>query len=183
VFFFEKKIFNLWFIRIYNMTLKKRTTSFKLIYNFLGKRWYLNLIYNRYIAEVSFFLGYSQTFILLDKGFFEAPTLLTVRYIGDLSKFLTVRFYRYFYFGELLLFFFLIYSYFNFAFFLNFDIIFEIIFPQVFSFLKDTFFSVFFFAVPRKKRTKKTFFINKIIKKCSLSALYIHVKTKIKFKI
>jgi hypothetical protein len=168
---------------MYNISVQKKQSVFKLLYNFLGKRWYLNLIYNRYIAEASFFLGYYHTFLVLDKGFFEAPTLLSVRYIGDISKFLSVRFYRYFYFGELLLYFFLIYSFFYFSFFLNFDIIFEIIFPQVFSFLEESFFSFFFFAVPRKKRTKKTFFFNKVIKKCSLSALYIHFKIKTKIKI
>ena len=152
VLFFEIKSVNLLFIHAYKNTLKKKKSYFKLIYIFLGKRWYLNLIYNRYLASVFFYLGYYYTFILLDKGFFEAPTLLSVRYIGDISKFLSVKFYRYFYFGELLLFFFLIYSFFYLVFLLNFDIIFEIVFPQVFSFLEKYFFSVFFFAVPRKKK-------------------------------
>ena len=77
------------------------SSIFKLIYNFLGKRWYLNLFYNRYIASVSFVLGYNSTFILLDKGFFEAPSLLSIRFIGDISKFLSSNFYRYFYFSEM----------------------------------------------------------------------------------
>ena len=178
VFFFEKKSFNLWFLKLYNISSKTSVPYFKFFYNFLGKRWYLNLIYNRYIASISFFLGYFHTFILLDKGFFEAPTLICVRYIGDISKILNVKIYRYFYFSELLLYIFLIYFFIYLNFFLNFDIIFEILFPQVFLIIKKCFFSILFFAVPRKKRTKKTFFYNKIVKKCSLRAIYIYFKTK-----
>lgn len=174
VFFFKKKTFNLWFINLYKSYNVQKNSNFKRIYNFLGKRWYLNLFYNRYIASLSFVLGYKSTFILLDKGFFEGPSLLSIRYIGDISKFLSLKFYRYFYFGELLLFFFLIYSFFFLFFFLDFGLIIEIAFPRFFSFLKETFFSFFFLAVPKKrKRTKKLPKLSNISKIHSLCALYL----------
>lgn len=178
VFFLEKKSFNLWFISLYSSSNLKKESFFKLIYNFLGKRWYINLFYNRYIASLSFLIGYNSTFILLDKGFFEAPSLLSIRYIGDISKFLSLKFYRYFYFGELLLYFFLIYSFFFFFFFIDLSLIFEIIFPSIFSFLDYVFISFFFLAVPKKrKRTKKLPKLVSIIKTKTLSAIYIIKKS------
>lgn len=100
IIFFEKKNFNLWFIKIYNFDSKNYTSFFKLIYNFLAKRWYINLIYNRYLASFSFFLGYNYTFILLDKGLFEAPTLLSVRAISSISEFLNQNFIDIFFLGN-----------------------------------------------------------------------------------
>ena len=174
-FFFKKKEFNLWFINMYKGSSVFSASVFKLIYNFLGKRWYLNLFYNRYIASVSFVLGYNSTFILLDKGFFEAPSLLSIRFIGDISKFLSSNFYRYFYFSEMLLYFFLTYSFFFFFFFFVFFFFFEIFFPNIFSFLEESFLSIFFFAVPKKrKRTKKLPKLKNIIKSNSLSAIYLN---------
>ena len=43
------------------------------------------------VSSVSFVLGYNSTFILLDKGFFEAPSLLSIRFIGDISKWLIIN--------------------------------------------------------------------------------------------
>ena len=180
----KKKEFNLWFINLYKGSSAYTASSFKLIYNFLGKRWYLNLFYNRYVASVSFFLGYHSTFILLDKGFFEAPSLLSIRFIGDISKFLSLKFYRFFYFGEMLLYFFLIYSLFFFCFFLDFSLFFEIFFPNVFSFLEESFFSFFFLAVPKKrKRIKKLPHLKTIVKGKSLSAIYLNfIESKVNTK-
>merc|ERR1712110_335597 len=145
------------FINMYKGSFANSASTLKLIYNFLGKRWYLNLFYNRYIASVSFVLGYNSTFILLDKGFFEAPSLLSIRFIGDISKFLSLKFYRYFYFSEMLLYFFLTYTFFFFCFFLDFSLFFEIFFPNIFSFLEESFWSIFFFAVPKKEKEQKNY--------------------------
>ena len=158
--FYENKAYNFLFINLY------KSLIFKKIYNFLGKRWYLNLFYNRYIASSSFFLGYYSTFLLLDKGFFEAPTFLSARYLGDISQFLSIKFYRYFYFGELLLYFFFIYSLFFIFFFIDTGLIIELSFKKIFSFLENTFFSLFFFAVPKKRsRTKKVIKLKNTLKK------------------
>lgn len=81
------KFLNLWFFNYYNqITFKLKTfklfqldlgfnfvknVHFRLLrffYIFIAKRWYINLVYNRYIASLGFYLGYNDTFILLDKG-------------------------------------------------------------------------------------------------------------------
>lgn len=100
---------------------------------FLGKRWFLNISYNRYLASLSFSLGYSTTFILLDKGFFELPTFISTRFFSSVNKLLSNNIYRQFYFSELL--FYLIIMLVSFIFF-NFSKIILI---------------VIFFAVPKKK--------------------------------
>ena len=167
------------FIYLYKPSLNYKTSIFRFIYNFFGKRWFINLIYNRYMASLCFFLGYRSTFVLLDKGFFEGPSLLSIRFIGDISKFLTKKFYRFFFFGELLLYLFLVYSFFYFIFFLDFSIVLEIIFPKFFSFLETIFFSFFFFAVPRKrKRTKKIPLLVNLKKNKSLCALFMDIMKK-----
>ena len=176
IFFYQKKLFNLWFINLYNKKISKKASIFKLVYNFFGKRWFINLFYNRYIATVCFYLGYNETFLLLDKGFFEGPSLLSIRYISDISMFLTKRLYNFFFFGELLIYLFLVYAGFYFIFFLDLDIFLDSIFPKFNLFLDSFFISFFFFAVPKKrKRTKKVPKLSSITTKLSLRAIYINI--------
>lgn len=96
-------------------------------------------MYNRYIASISFFFGYYYTFILLDKGFFEMPTFLLTRYITKLTVFFSINFYRYFFFGELLLILFSFSLYFFLNFFLNFIFFLEILLSNFISFLELSF--------------------------------------------
>ena len=159
------KEFNLFFLSIYLKTNKFFSISFfKYLYLFLGKRWFLNLAYNRYGASVVFFLGYSETFLLLDKGFFEGISLLSVRSLSLLANNFSVKFYRSFYFGEFLLYFFLTYIYFfcfiylDLVYFLSF---FYSSFDFKFNELTNKYF-FFFFAVPRKKR--RTTFSKRLMK-------------------
>lgn len=114
--FINFKKFNLWFLNLFKSNsftipgvtrLKSFPNLFRYGYIFLAKRWYINLMYNRYGASVAFFLGYTQTFILLDKGFFEGISLVSTRLSVRSSKFLVLTFYRTFYFGEILVFLFL----------------------------------------------------------------------------
>ena len=178
--FFETKFFKFLFIYLYKLKLfnNKKNHFFKMIYNFLAKRWYLNLFYNRYLASLSFFLGYNNTFILLDKGFFEGPSLLIIRYISDISKVLILNFYRHFYFGELLLYMFLIYFFYLSIFILDLSFIF---FKDSVVFLNLLF---FFLAVPKKKitkkkkKTKKNIYEQGIEKKCSLTIFKCLIKNR-----
>ena len=72
-------------------------------------------------------------------------------------------------------FFFFTFFFFFFFFFLDFSLFFEIFFPNIFSFLEESFLSIFFFAVPKKrKRTKKLPKLKNIIKSNSLSAIYLN---------
>ena len=108
-FMIDTKGLNLLFFSLY----KEKNNKFffvKSIYNFLGKRWYLNLMYNKYIVLSSFYFGYAQTFILLDKGFFEFISLISARKFGKLSEKLSFNFYRTYYLGEIFIYFFIIYS-------------------------------------------------------------------------
>lgn len=114
-------------------------------YLFFSKRWYINLFYNRYLAYPVLFLGYTETFLILDKGFFEGISLLTIRFIDKVSKILIKNFYMNFFFGETLFILFLLY-----IIFFNFINIFI-----YFSFLEDFNCVFFLLAVPRKKIRKK----------------------------
>lgn len=117
VFFLNINFFNQFFIYLYNTKVgfKNNSTNitlFKNMYIFFGKRWYINLMYNKYVASLGFFLGYHETFLLLDKGFFEGISLVTVRQISAISSYLSNNFYRTFYFGEVLGYLFLTYFFF-----------------------------------------------------------------------
>ncbi len=84
---FDIKFLNFWFFYYYNMisfkfktfnlskldlgfnkSIKLNINILRFFYIFIAKRWYINLIYNRYVASLGFYLGYNDTFILLDKG-------------------------------------------------------------------------------------------------------------------
>jgi len=111
-YFHNLKKFNYFFFKLYNHTILIKTNElnfFKYLYLFFAKRWYINLIYNRYVAKIFFLLGYHHTFLILDKGFFEGIYLIFVRKSILMSKFLLFYFYKNFYFGELLLYFWLNY--------------------------------------------------------------------------
>ena len=206
IFFYNSKEFNYWFINLFfnneQITIyyfKKGFISkklinlkfFRLFYIFFGKRWYINLIYNRYLASLSFFLGYSETFILLDKGFFEGVSLLSIRKINKLTSFLSLYFYRNFYFGEMLLYVFLLYfTFFYLFYFLIFGNFLENFFNQIYITLINSFwfFSIYFlikvnfsefYAVPkkRKRRTK----IKKLISLCQKKVFSQFISSKIFF--
>ena len=76
----------------------------KLVYFFLSKRWFLNTMYNRFLVQTKFVLGYSITFILLDKGFFELPLFLSIRFLSNFTKILSSKLYRQFSISDLLIF-------------------------------------------------------------------------------
>jgi len=57
------------------------------IYNFLNKKWYIDKIYNEFIIQHVLSVGYTQTYKVQDRGFFEilGPTGLTTA-IYDLAR-------------------------------------------------------------------------------------------------
>jgi hypothetical protein len=62
----------------------------------------------------------------------------------------------------------------------------ENIFPDLYDFIKYSFFTIFFFAVPRKKNSKKTIFYKKKIKRLnlnnfSLNKIHLTLNSKNKF--
>ena len=161
--FFYKSEINLWFFYLFFRKNKYvKMNFFKVFYIFFGKRWYINLIYNRYFASVSFFLGYYETFVLLDKGFFEGISLINVRNIYKISSFLSFNLYRNFYFGEILFVLFILYSsiFFLFDFFFCFEFLIEKSYLIWFSifFRYTLIFNFFFLACPRKRNRGKSLF-------------------------
>ena len=107
IYFLYYRDFNLLFLKLYqNKTSLYQwnhdSTLLKSIYFFLAKRWYINLIYNRYLTKFLFFIGYYHTFVTLDKGFFEGIYLIIVRQTILMSSFLLFYLYQNFYFGEFL---------------------------------------------------------------------------------
>jgi proton-translocating NADH-quinone oxidoreductase chain L len=149
------KDFNSWFIFNYKYFF------FKNIYIFLGKRWYLNLMYNRYGASVAFFLGYHETFVLLDKGFFEGISLISIRSLTTLTELLSLKYYRFFFLGEILLYFFLTYLSLFIFIYIDLSYFIEILAVSLdfkLISLSNSYF-IIFLATPRKKvRTRKNFF-------------------------
>ena len=145
--FIFRESYNLWFFYLYF------TKIFRYFYVFFGKRWYINLIYNRYLAFPVLWVGYNETFLLLDKGFFEGISLLSIRRVSDFSFFI-IKFSRIYYFGEILISLFLVYLFAN-----GFIILFlfsefenELLVFLVKNFKFICFF--FFMATPRKRNRK-----------------------------
>jgi len=71
-----KKRFNLLFYYFYNGSAKLVNGTYndsilKNVYFFFSKKWFINYIYNSYITQLVFFLGYSFTFKIMDKGYLE----------------------------------------------------------------------------------------------------------------
>ena len=67
---FKFKTFNLSKLDLgFNKSIKLNLNILRFFYIFIAKRWYINLIYNRYVASLGFYLGYNDTFILLDIAF------------------------------------------------------------------------------------------------------------------
>lgn len=146
------ELYNLWFFYLFSIK------NFRYFYVFLGKRWYINLIYNRYIASPILWLGYHETFLLLDKGFFEGISLLSIRRVSDISC-LIIKFSRIYYFGEILISLFLVYLLTNGFIILCLFSDFEDELLDFFSykilvnFFKFSFF--FFMATPRKRNRNR----------------------------
>lgn len=197
-FFYNNNVFNKWFLHLLSINSKERKNFnlLRIFYIFFSKRWYINLVYNRYAASLGFYLGFHETFIILDKGFFEGVSLLSVRRINKVTSFLLLYFYRNFYFGEVLLYIFLLYfSYFILFYFSLFEESLEFLmlklnltssfsFFQIFNFFKiDKSFPIFF-AVPKKRnRTqlgKKLLKVcyKKIMSKKNLTVKYFLIKIK-----
>ena len=198
IFFYKNKQFNFWFINLYSKTKDINLNFFRLFYIFFSKRWYINLIYNRYLAEIGFFLGYSETFILLDKGFFEGISLLSIRKINKVTSFLSLIFYRNYFFGEMLVYLFLLYiTFFYLFYFFMFRDFCEVFFYELYDILSIFFFNIYIYfnkinnftfgyAVPKKKVRKSK--INKLFFSCrqkvflpmSDKIFYVFSKKKVK---
>ena len=65
----------------------KQTKSFKLIYNFLNRKWYFDRVYNQFLGQNSLSLGYHHTYKDIDRGIIEVfgPFGIT-RSIKDISS-------------------------------------------------------------------------------------------------
>ena len=152
----------------------------KFFYSFLGNRWFINLIYNRYVTSFFFFLGYYDTFVLLDKGFLEASTLISVRRLVNLFNFFSLTFYRFFFFGELFGYIFFSFILIYFLSFINFFeelIIFSDNFLDRFMYKLDYYFAfLFFFAVPRKKTRVKVTNYKKLFRFNKLNSFLVFTK-------
>jgi NADH-ubiquinone oxidoreductase chain 5 len=146
-----KKRFNLLFYSFYMGTLESLNTNYydsvlKNVYFFFSKKWFINYIYNSYITQLVFFLGYSFTFKIMDKGYLEFFSFFFfIKNNNFLTNFLNYKLYKFNYFEEIL--FLIVLTFFiYFYFFLN-----------IISYNNILFF--FFLAVPKKRKSIKSFFI------------------------
>lgn len=154
--FQQKYILN--YIRVIpgSINLTMSSKIFKILNLFLGKRWFLNLGYNRFLATPSFFLGYHITFILLDKGIFELPILISTRVFSKLTNFLSSKLYRNFFFTELLFYLVILLISFN---FLNLVL------------------GCNYYAVPKKKKNKISY--GSILKKNNRTKIKFFIKINV----
>merc|ERR1712188_61363 len=111
--------------------------------------------------------------ILLDKGFLEASTLISVRRLVNLFNFFSLTFYRFYFFGEL-------FGYIFFSFTLVYCLSFDN-FLDRFMYKIDYYFAfLFFFAVPRKKVRVKVTNYKKLFRFNKLNSFLIFTKKKLK---
>lgn len=145
-----KKRFNILFYNFYkkNVTLHDITYTnsiLKSIYFFFSKKWFINYIYNSYITQIVFYLGYSFTFKIMDKGYLEFFSFFFfIKNNNYLTNFLNYKLYKFNYFEEIL--FLIVLTFFvYFYFFLN-----IINYSNILIF--------FLLAVPKKRKSIKSFF-------------------------
>lgn len=160
-----KKKFNLLFYYFYNGGNKLILLNNKLvrnslddsllknIYFFFSKKWFINYIYNSYITQIIFYIGYSFTFKVIDKGYLEFFSFFFfIKNNNYITNFLNYKLYKFNYFEEIL--FLIVLTFFlYFYFFLN-----------ILNYNDILFF--FLLAVPKKRKSIKSFLIN--IKKNSI---------------
>ena len=146
-----KKKFNLLFYSFYVGTINSINNNYydsflKNVYFFFSKKWFINYIYNSYITQLVFFFGYSFTFKIMDKGYFEFFSFFFfIKNNNFLKNFLNYKLYKFNYFEEIL--FLIVLTFFiYFYFFLN-----------IISYTNILFF--FLLAVPKKRKSIKSFFI------------------------
>jgi NADH-ubiquinone oxidoreductase chain 5 len=146
-----KKKFNLLFYSFYVGTINSINNNYydsflKNVYFFFSKKWFINYIYNSYITQLVFFFGYSFTFKIMDKGYFEFFSFFFfIKNNNFLTNFLNYKLYKFNYFEEIL--FLIVLTFFiYFYFFLN-----------IISYTNILFF--FLLAVPKKRKSIKSFFI------------------------
>jgi NADH-ubiquinone oxidoreductase chain 5 len=145
-----KKRFNILFYNFYtkNVDLYNLTYTnsiLKSIYFFFSKKWFINYIYNSYITQIVFYLGYSFTFKIMDKGYLEFFSFFFfIKNNNYLTNFLNYKLYKFNYFEEIL--FLIVLTFFiYFYFFLN-----IINYNDILIFL--------LLAVPKKRKSIKSFF-------------------------
>jgi NADH-ubiquinone oxidoreductase chain 5 len=145
-----KKRFNLLFYYFYNGSLKTCNTNYndsilKNVYFFFSKKWFINYIYNSYITQLVFYIGYSFTFKIMDKGYLEFFSFFFfIKNNNYLTNFLNYKLYKFNYFEEIL--FLIVLTFFiYFYFFLNIMNYNNILF-------------LFLLAVPKKRKSIKSFF-------------------------
>jgi NADH-ubiquinone oxidoreductase chain 5 len=164
-----KKKFNSLFYYFYNnnnlLLLKNNLlvnnlndSILKNIYFFFSKKWFINYIYNSYITQIVFYLGYSFTFKIMDKGYLEFFSFFFfIKNNNSLTNFLNYKLYKFNYFEEIL--FLIVLTFFiYFYFFLN-----------ILTYSDMLFFSFLFVS---KKRTPIVPFLNKIKKKNNKKLLF-----------
>lgn len=148
-----KKKFNLLFYTFYTKLNNDNLNDsiLKNIYFFFSKKWFINYIYNSYITQLVFYLGYFFTFKIIDKGYLEFFSFFFfIKNNNYFTNFLNYKLYKFNYFEEIL--FLIVLTFFiYFYFFLNIINYNNILF-------------LFLLAVPKKKKSINFFFV-KIKKK------------------
>jgi NADH-ubiquinone oxidoreductase chain 5 len=163
-----KKRFNLLFYYFYNGSVKLvhgtyNDSILKNVYFFFSKKWFINYIYNSYITQLVFFLGYSFTFKIMDKGYLEFFSFFFfIKNNNYLTNFLNYKLYKFNYFEEIL--FLIVLTFFiYFYFFLNIITYNSLLFLVL-------------LAVPKKRKSIKSFF--KKIKKRNIKKMIFNVLIK-----
>lgn len=151
-----KKKFNFLFYYFYNGGTKLILCNNKLIRNvlydsllkniyfFFSKKWFINYIYNSYITQLVFYIGYLFTFKIMDKGYLEFFSFFFfIKNNNYITNFLNFKLYKFNYFEEIL--FLIVLTFFiYFYFFLN-----------ILNYNNLLF--LILFAVPKKRKSIKLF--------------------------
>ena len=171
-----KKKFNLLFYYFYNngnklvllgsKQINKISSSdslLKNIYFFFSKKWFINYIYNSYITQIVFYLGYSFTFKIMDKGYLEFFSFFFfIKNNNYITNFLNYKLYKFNYFEEIL--FLIVLTFFIYFFF----------FLNIINY--NNILILFLLAVPKKRKPINAFFVK--IKKKNVKKMVFNLLKK-----
>lgn len=153
-------------------------SDLKLFYLMFSKKWFINIIYNSYLTKFIFYIGYHVSFKLLDKGYLEFFSFFFfIQNLNKLFQFLYLKLYKFSYFEEIL--FLIVLTIFLYFYLFISILVYSTEHVSIYNFngsILDLFLVFFLLAVPKKRKSVKSFFFS--CKKANLTNKFFFFKFK-----